>query len=53
MIQSSKEKLQTDWLRRHTLTPEQRKQLIQDKIDRATEQSKRLGKTIGKFSKAR
>ncbi len=40
MIQSSKEKLQTDWLRRHTLTPEQRKQLIQDKIDRATEQSK-------------
>jgi Spy/CpxP family protein refolding chaperone len=50
MIQSNKEKLETDWLKRHTLTPEQRKQLIQNKVDRAREQSKRLNKTIGKFS---
>jgi polyhydroxyalkanoate synthesis regulator phasin len=50
MIQSKLEKLQKDWLKRHTLTPEQRKQLIQDKMDRAREQSKRLNKTIGKFS---
>jgi hypothetical protein len=47
MIQSNKEKLELelDWLRRHTLTPEQRKQLIQDKMNRAREQSKRLSKT--------
>ena len=40
MIQSNKEKLELDWLLRHTLTPDQRKKLIEDKILRAIEQSK-------------
>jgi hypothetical protein len=50
MIQSNKDKLELDWLKRHTLSPEQRKQLIKDKVARAIEQSNRLSKTIGKFS---
>ena len=40
MIHSNKEKLELDWIKRHTLSPEQRKQLIEDKIKRAIEQSK-------------
>ena len=37
-----REKLERDWLERNTLTPEQRKKLIEDKVMRATAQSNRL-----------
>ena len=50
MVQSKLERLQKDWLLQHTLSPEQRKKLIEDKMKRIAEQSKRLNKTIGKFS---
>ena len=50
MIQSNKLKLEKEWLKQHTLSPEQRKKLIEDKMKRIAEQSNRLNKTIGKFS---